>query len=76
MATNSKLSLAHEIHILELESKIEGQQHKRKQIKIEIMRLQARIPDLEEAIAGIDANIVESTQDLSDYKDTHLEGGE
>ena len=76
MDTNSKSSLAHEIHILELESKIEGQQHKRKQIQIEIMKLKARIPDLEEAIAGIDANIAESTQDLSGYKEAHLKGGE
>lgn len=76
MATNSKSSLAHEIHVLELESKIEGLQHKGKQIKIEIMRLQARIPDLEEAIGGIDANIAEAQTDLSDYKAAHLEGGE
>ena len=76
MATNSKSSLAREIHILELESKIEGQNHKKKQIKIEIMKIQSRIPDLEEAIAGIEANIIESTKDLSDYKEANVEGGE
>jgi len=76
MATNSKSSLEHEIHILELESKIEGSQHKRKQIQIEIMKLKARIPDLEEAITGIDANIAETQVNLSDYKEAHLKGGE
>ena len=71
MATNSKSSLEHEIHILELESKIEGLQHKKKQIKIEVMRLQARIPDLEEAMGGIDTSIAEATQGLQDYKEEH-----
>ncbi len=76
MDTNSRLSLKHEIHILELESKIEGLQHKRKQIVIEQMRIKARIVDLDEAIVGVDGNIVESQKDLSDYKEAHLKGGE
>ena len=76
MATNSKSSLEREIHILELEAKIEGLQHKQKQIRIEKMRISARISDLDEAIVGIDKTIAEAQQNLSDYKAEHGEGGE
>ena len=71
MDTNSKSSLELEIHVLELEARIEGQRHKRKQVLIEKMKISSRIADLDEAIVGIDANITESEQELVDYKTAH-----
>jgi len=71
MATNSKSSLEHEIRVLEIEAKIEGFQHRRKQIQIEKMRITARISELDEASGGIDATIAEAQQELVDYKTAH-----
>jgi hypothetical protein len=65
---DTNLSLDKEIAILELESKIEGHQLKRKQIVIEKMRITRRIADLEEAIVGVDASIAEAQQQLADEK--------
>jgi hypothetical protein len=71
MDTNSKSSLEHEIHVLELESRIEGSRHRKKQIQIEKMKITARISDLDEAMVGIDTNIAEMEQELVDYKTAH-----
>jgi hypothetical protein len=65
---DTNLSLDKEIAILELESKIEGHQLKRKQIQIEKMRIQRRITDLDEAIVGVDASIAEAQQQLETEK--------
>jgi hypothetical protein len=71
MDTNSKSSLELEIHVLELEARIEGSRHRKKQIQIEKMKITARISELEEAMIGIDANIAEMEQELADYKTAH-----
>jgi hypothetical protein len=68
MATN--LSLDKEITLLELESKIEGHQLKRKQILIEKMRITRRIADLEEAIVGVDASIATAQAELDAVKNS------
>ena len=68
MATN--LSLDKEITLLELESKIEGHQLKRKQILIEKMRITRRITDLEEAIVGVDESIATAQAELDAVKNS------
>jgi hypothetical protein len=71
MDIDSKTSLEHEIHVLELEAKIEGMQHRKKQIQIEKMRISAKIGSLDEAMVGIDANIADAEKNLEDYKAAH-----
>jgi|WetSurSiteA1Bulk_404760.scaffolds.fasta_scaffold479777_1 hypothetical protein len=65
---DTNLSLDKEITLLELESKIEGHQLKRKQIQIEKMRIQRRITDLDEAIVGVDASIATAQAELDAVK--------
>ena len=71
MPTN--LSLEHEIAILQLEAKVEGLQHRRKQILIEKMLIEKRIGDLDEAIAGVDNSITEAQSELDNERQ---KGGE
>ena len=62
---DTNLSLDKEIALLELESKIEGSQLKKKQIMIEKMRMGRRISDLEEAMLSLDGVIAKTQQELA-----------
>jgi hypothetical protein len=71
MATN--LTLDREIALLQLEAKVEGLQHKHKQIKIEKMMIQKRVSDLDDALAGVEQSITDAQLELNNEKE---KGGE
>ena len=65
---DTNLSLDKEIVLLELESKVEGLQLKKKQIVLEKMHITRRLTDLDTAISGIDVSIANAQAELDAEK--------